>query len=266
MRCGSTSMIRALPWMPSVIMPAWEPVKDWAEAPNLLMAMASSAMEIRSPAERSMSISRAGAESVTWPARSRSSSVVSPMAETTTTTSSPAFWASTTRRATRLMPSASATEEPPNFFTTRCLVAAAEAGSVCGCDPGWTSVVGKLIRAPSLDHRGSGPGNQTARRRNFSPQFIAVPPAPLNCDRMADTAGPVSTGHAQCCGPGVDMLTGSAGHAHSWRAGVGIRALCPFPGVGAGHVRRAGWGSSGREWACSVFPRDMLILGGQEWA
>ena len=130
MRCGSTSMIRALPWIPSVIMPAWEPVKDWAEAPNLLMAMASSAIEMRSPADSSMSISRAGAESVTCPARSRSSSVVSPMAETTTTTSLPAFWASTTLRATRLMPSASATEEPPNFFTTRCLVVAAVAGSV----------------------------------------------------------------------------------------------------------------------------------------
>ena len=110
-------------------------------------------------------------------ARSRSSSVVSPMADTTTTTSSPAFWASTIRRATRLMPSASATEEPPNFFTTRCLVAAAETGSFCGCGPGWTSVVGKLMRAPSLDHRGYGPSNQTARRRNFSAQFIAVRPA-----------------------------------------------------------------------------------------
>ena len=53
-------MMRALPWMPSVIMPTWEPVKDWAEAPSLLMAMASRAMEIRSPADRSMSISRAG--------------------------------------------------------------------------------------------------------------------------------------------------------------------------------------------------------------
>ncbi|GAP55307.1 hypothetical protein AHiyo6_18720 [Arthrobacter sp. Hiyo6] len=81
----------ALPWMPSVIMPAWEPVKDCAEAPSLLMAMATSAMEMRSPAERSMSISRAGAESVTWDARSRSSSVVSPMAETTTTTSLPSL-------------------------------------------------------------------------------------------------------------------------------------------------------------------------------
>ena len=35
------------------------------------------------------------------------------------------------------------------------------------------------------------------------------------------------------------MLTRSAGHAHSWRAGVGMRALCPFLGAGAGHVRWA---------------------------
>ena len=208
MRCGSTSMIRALPWMPSVIMPAWDPVKDWAEAPNLLMAMASRAMEMRSPAERSMSISRAGAESVTWAARSRSSSVVSPMADTTTTTSSPAFWASTIRRATRLMPSASATEEPPNFFTTRCFVAAAETGSSCGCGPGWTSVVGKLMRAPSLDHRGYGPSNQTARRRNFLAQFIAATPRLLNCDQMPDTWAPDPAGHA----PARDEARTRSGH------------------------------------------------------
>ena len=206
MRCGSTSMIRALPWMPSVIMPAWEPVKDWAEAPNLLMAMASRAMEMRSPAERSMSISRAGAESVTCAARSRSSSVVSPMADTTTTTSSPAFWASTIRRATRLMPSASATEEPPNFFTTRCFVAAAETGSSCGCGPGWTSVVGKLMRAPSLDHRGYGPSNQTARRRNFFAQFIAARPRLLNCDQMPDSPAPVPPDMPCARGPGAGMF------------------------------------------------------------
>ncbi|MCY1242023.1 hypothetical protein D9M72_549610 [compost metagenome] len=128
-RWGSTSMIRALPWMPSVIMPACEPVKDWAEAPSLLIAMATRAMEMRSPEDRSMSISRAGAESVTWAARSSSSSVVSPIAETTTTTSLPALWASTTRLATRLMPSASETEEPPNFCTMSCLVRAVATGS-----------------------------------------------------------------------------------------------------------------------------------------
>ena len=81
--------------------------------------MASSAIEIRSPAVSSMSSSRPGGSSVIWPARSSSSSVVSPIAETTTTTSSPFFLAATIRSATRFMCSADATEEPPYFWTTR---------------------------------------------------------------------------------------------------------------------------------------------------
>ena len=48
-----------------------------------------SAIEIRSPAVSSMSNSRGYAPSVTWPARSISSSVDFPIAETTTTTSLP---------------------------------------------------------------------------------------------------------------------------------------------------------------------------------
>ena len=83
------------------------------------MAIATSAMEIRSPAVSSMSSSRPGGSSVTCLARSSSSSVVSPMAETTTTTSSPSFFVSTMRSATRLMRSAAATEDPPYFWTTR---------------------------------------------------------------------------------------------------------------------------------------------------
>ena len=51
-----------------------------------------------------MSSSRGGGSGVTCSARSRSSSVVSPMAETTTTTSLPALRVSTMRWATRLMP------------------------------------------------------------------------------------------------------------------------------------------------------------------
>src|SRR3954451_7533017 len=65
-----------------------------------------------------MSSSRPAGVGETWLARSISSSVVSPMAETTTTTWLPAFLVSTMRRATRLMLSASATEEPPYFCTT----------------------------------------------------------------------------------------------------------------------------------------------------
>ena len=82
------------------------------------MAIASSAIEIRSPAVSSMSSSRPGGAGLTRLARSRSSSVVSPIAETTTTTERPAFRLATMRCATRLMPSASATDEPPYFCTT----------------------------------------------------------------------------------------------------------------------------------------------------
>ncbi len=111
-------MIFALPWAPSVITPAWLPVNDRASWPRLPMAIASSAIEMRSPAVSSMSSSRPAGSGDTCSARSISSSVVSPIADTTTTTSLPAFLASTIRWATRLMPSASATEEPPYFCTT----------------------------------------------------------------------------------------------------------------------------------------------------
>src|SRR5665647_680012 len=89
-RLALTSMIRALPWDSSVITPACWPVNDWACTPRLAIAIASSDIEIRSPAVSRMSISRAGGIGVIWLARSISSSVVSPIAETTTTTSSPA--------------------------------------------------------------------------------------------------------------------------------------------------------------------------------
>ena len=112
-------MMRALPWTASVMTPAWLPVKERASWPRFAMAMASRAIEMRSPLVSSMSSSRPGGSGVTWFARSRSSSVVSPMAETTTQTALPALRVSTIRRATRLMLSASATEEPPYFCTTR---------------------------------------------------------------------------------------------------------------------------------------------------
>ncbi len=80
-------MILALPCTESVITPAWEPVNDRAVKPRSEIAIATSAIEMRSPAVRSMSSSRAGGRGDTCAARSRSSSVVSPMAETATTTS-----------------------------------------------------------------------------------------------------------------------------------------------------------------------------------
>ena len=86
-RPGVTSMILALPCTESVITPAWEPVNERAVQPRSAIAMATSAIEIRSPAVSSMSSSRAGGSGETCAARSRSSSVLSPMAETATTTS-----------------------------------------------------------------------------------------------------------------------------------------------------------------------------------
>ena len=53
-------MILALPWVPVVITPACDPVNDRAWAPSESMAIATSALEMRSPEVNSMSISRAG--------------------------------------------------------------------------------------------------------------------------------------------------------------------------------------------------------------
>ena len=100
-------------------MPAWLPVNERASWPMLLIAIASSAIEMRSPAVSSMSSSRGAGIGVTSWARSSSSSVVSPIAETATTTSLPALRVSTMRLATRLMLSASATDDPPNFCTIK---------------------------------------------------------------------------------------------------------------------------------------------------
>ena len=115
---GVTSMILARPCTESVITPAWDPVKERAVKPRSEIAMATRAIEIRSPAVSSMSSSRAGGSGLTSLARSSSSSVESPIAETATTTSWPLRLLSTIRRATRLTLAASAREEPPYFCTT----------------------------------------------------------------------------------------------------------------------------------------------------
>ena len=52
--------MRALVWKLSVTMPIWAPVKLMAGSPSVWIAMAMRAMEICSPVDRSMSISRAG--------------------------------------------------------------------------------------------------------------------------------------------------------------------------------------------------------------
>ncbi len=86
-RNGVTSTIRAAPCVASVIMPAWLPVNERASNPIEWIAIASSAIEMRSPELSSMSSSRGAGIGATWCARSSSLSVVSPIALTATTTS-----------------------------------------------------------------------------------------------------------------------------------------------------------------------------------
>ncbi len=110
--------MRALVWLVSVTMPACEPVSEIALWPRSLIAIAHSAQDIRSPVERSMSISRGSGAFETSSAIWISSSVVLPRADSTATTCWPCSRADTIRRAARLRRSASATEVPPNFMTT----------------------------------------------------------------------------------------------------------------------------------------------------
>src|SRR6478736_7779627 len=104
-------------------MPACGPVRLIAGTPRPWSAIDSSVALWCSPVARRTSSSRGSGSSVMAAARPRSSSVVSPIADTTTTRSLPAARSRAIRRATRLMRSASATEEPPYFWTTR--------GAVC---------------------------------------------------------------------------------------------------------------------------------------
>ena len=99
MRSARTSMMRALVCEVSVTMPACEPVSEIASWPRSLIAIATSAHEMRSPVESSMSISRGcGRDETSW-AIATSSSVVLPRADSTATTRRPSSRAATMRRA-----------------------------------------------------------------------------------------------------------------------------------------------------------------------
>ena len=118
MRAGSIPAIRARPYVPSVVIPACAPVRLIAATPSAWSAMETSVALWCSPVARSMSSSRGSGSSVMAAARARSSSVVSPMAETTMHRSAPSARARAILRATRRIRSAFATDEPPNFMTT----------------------------------------------------------------------------------------------------------------------------------------------------
>src|SRR6187402_3584828 len=138
-------------------MPACGPVRLIAPTPRAWRAIDTRVALWCSPVASRTSSSRGSGSSVIAAARPRSSSVVSPMADTTTTRSLPAARSRAMRRATRLIRSASATDDPPNFWTT----------SVAG-------MAGAFYRA------GSGTPPSTivpvrARRR------AAVPRKPIRC-------------------------------------------------------------------------------------
>ena len=65
-RKARTSSISARPWTVLVMMPACDPVRLTASTPRSRMAMARRAMEMRSPAVSSMSISRGWSLGLTW--------------------------------------------------------------------------------------------------------------------------------------------------------------------------------------------------------
>ena len=114
-RYGRTSTIRAFAWLSDVMMPLWLPVKLIAGTFRAFSAIERRAIEIRSPAVRSMSSSRRAGFSVTCRASPSSSSVVCPIAETTTTRSSPWARRAAIFRATSPIFCTSATDVPPYF-------------------------------------------------------------------------------------------------------------------------------------------------------
>ena len=163
---GVTLMILARPWVESVIRPACEPVYERASTPRSWIAIASTAMEMRSPAVSSMSSSRAAGAGLTRPASSIRSSVVSPIAETTTATSCPAALVATIRRATRWTLAASLTDEPPYFWTTRATVVLSCVGvGHAGARPSCAVAESTEVRSATLARPHGGTWGGFARTR-----------------------------------------------------------------------------------------------------
>ena len=107
--------MRALPYIVSVYIPAWDPLRLTASQPKVRKAMVSSVLDTISPVESNRSNSLGSGFSETVRANLISSSVVLPMAETTATTLTPRRLAPAMRRATPRILSTSATEVPPYF-------------------------------------------------------------------------------------------------------------------------------------------------------
>src|ERR1700722_20260120 len=131
------------------------------------MAIAIRAMEICSPVERSMSISRAGGCSVISRASSTRSSVVSPRALTTTSTWFPACLARMALRAAAVMRSALATLLPPNFSTPR-----ATGQSPVLCSLSFPQIIG----APWLTYQTHPPAWVLQTHQSAPPEFGGTDP------------------------------------------------------------------------------------------
>ncbi len=121
-RCVSIRKIRARVCAASVTMPTCAPVREIAGCPNSCNAILNRAMEICSPVESNISISRREGFDEISLANFTNPSVVFPIAETTTTTELPPCTVLRTRPATALMRSTDPTEDPPYFWTISAII------------------------------------------------------------------------------------------------------------------------------------------------
>ena len=115
MRRRCSAVISAAAWLPSVWMPACQPVRETAESPLSCRVMAISAADACSPVANSWSASRQAGCAVSSAVLCSRRSVVFPCAETTAIIWKPAAAASASCPAAQRSPAASATEEPPNL-------------------------------------------------------------------------------------------------------------------------------------------------------
>ncbi|OIQ64376.1 hypothetical protein GALL_540730 [mine drainage metagenome] len=242
-------MIRARPCTSSVMTPAWDPVNDRASTPRFAIAIASSAIEMRSPAVSSMSSSRfGGTGEISW-ARSRSSSVVSPMAETTTTTSSPARFASVIRFATRLMDSALATDEPPYFWTMRATV------STPGCSGrGDHDGLRRNVVLSALEHMRVTGESMTAHTAERSRSASRIPRHRRVARSSATlqnphTIGTANDAPARAAGPSVGPWRSRGRSQGQTRARERSRAQGRALGPALGPGRRSAMGVGGASWS-----------------
>ena len=178
------------------------------------MAIAHRAHEIRSPVDRSMSISRGSGWGETSWAMSIRSSVVLPRAERTATTRLPRSRWATIRRAACLIRSALATEVPPNFMT---IVAGAGAALPSGVRAGLGGTRPSFRQCTDSDVPASGMSPPRATHPERPEPDGAVEQLALGCGiepgvGASELAGQPAGGQRQSPTDPVAAVT--LGHAH----------------------------------------------------